>query len=230
MSKTAVYLRVSTDDQSVASQRIEMVSFLRGKGIDPDSCRWFVDEGKSGATMNRPAMDKLRRAVEGGRIDTVVIYDLDRFARTMIGGLRLIDEWVRAGVSIRIVTFPVDLNSEVGPLIAAAYLWTAEHFLRRLKKGQAAGIKVAKSCCARCYRNGRERGAKVNIPLVNGACPNCGGTEVRSWGGRRPGRHKVDPRRVRDLAGKGLLQIDIARALGVSRRTVIRVLKTYQPT
>ena len=226
MSKTATYLRVSTDDQSVASQRSEMVSYLQRKGIDPGSCRWFIDEGHSGATMNRPALDKLRRAIEGGRIDTVVIYDLDRFARTMIGGLRLIDEWVRAGVSILIVTFPVDLNSEVGPLIAAAYLWTAEHFLRRLKKGQKAGIKAAKACCARCHKEGKARSVKINIPLTDGVCPKCGGTEARRWGGRRGGSHKVDPRRVRELADKGVRQIDIARALGVHRRTVARLLRT----
>jgi len=201
-----------------------MLPYLRGKGIDPDACRWYVDEGKSGATMNRPALDRLRADIGRKHVDTVAIYDLDRFSRTMIGGLRLIDEWVRAGVTIRIVTFPVDLNSEVGPLIAAAYLWTAEHFLRRLKKGQAAGIRVAKASCAHCYRNGRERGAKVNIPLVNGACPNCGGAETRTWGGRRPSQFKVEPARVGALRKRGLTHAEIGQALGVSVRTVARML------
>ncbi len=222
--KAGVYLRVSTDEQSVGSQRSELLPYLRNKGIDPESCRWFVDEGKSGATMRRPALDDLRAVIRRKHIDTVVIYDLDRFARTMIGGLRLIDEWVRADVTILIVTFPVDLSSEVGPLIAAAYLWTAEHFLRRLKKGQSAGIRAAQSCCARCYRDGKTRGAKVNIPLVNGICPKCGGTAPRRWGGRRPGKTKVKPERARELAARGLRQHEIAKALGVSTRTVIRML------
>ena len=46
----------------------------------------------------------------------------------------------------------------------------------------------------------------------------------KRWGGRKPGSRKVDPRKVREVAERGLRQIDIARALGIHRHTVARVL------
>jgi DNA invertase Pin-like site-specific DNA recombinase len=46
----------------------------------------------------------------------------------------------------------------------------------------------------------------------------------KTWGGRKPGTFKVSPAKVRELADKGLSRTDIARALGVHRRTVARML------
>jgi len=44
--------------------------------------------------------------------------------------------------------------------------------------------------------------------------------------GRRPGSTKADPERVKELFAKGCKQKEIAQALGVSRHTVIRYLRT----
>jgi hypothetical protein len=46
----------------------------------------------------------------------------------------------------------------------------------------------------------------------------------KRWGGRRPGSFKVAPERIRQLADKGLRRAEIAKALGVSTRTVARML------
>ena len=58
---TAVYMRVSSKSQKVASQRREIERFLSGNDIA--DARWFIDEGVSGAIMGRPALAGLKRAV-----------------------------------------------------------------------------------------------------------------------------------------------------------------------
>ena len=48
----------------------------------------------------------------------------------------------------------------------------------------------------------------------------------KRWGGRKPGTGlKADPKRVRALRTRGLTNREIATALGISTRTVIRVVQ-----
>ena len=61
--------------------------------------------------------------------------------------------------------------------------------------------------------------------MVDGRCPRCRGTDIRSWGESKPGLTKIQPSKVRALADKGLTKGQIAKALGVSRSTVIRAMK-----
>ncbi len=51
---TAIYMRVSSKSQKVASQRREIERFLSGNDIA--DARWFIDEGVSGSVMERPAL------------------------------------------------------------------------------------------------------------------------------------------------------------------------------
>ena len=66
----------------------------------------FDDEGYSGATLDRPAMRKLRKVVDLGGIDRIYAVALDRVTRTMRDAIRLIDEFEKAGVEVRFVHQP----------------------------------------------------------------------------------------------------------------------------
>ena len=85
---TGIYMRVSSRSQKVASQRREIERYLSANGMT--EVRWFVDEGVSGAVMERPALDRLKRAIFLGEIDAVVVYALDRLARNAVEGMTLI--------------------------------------------------------------------------------------------------------------------------------------------
>ncbi len=52
---TGIYARVSSRSQKVASQRREIERYLSANGMT--EVRWFVDEGVTGAVMERPALD-----------------------------------------------------------------------------------------------------------------------------------------------------------------------------
>jgi len=63
----------------------------------------FDDEGYSGATLDRPAMRKLRKVIDLGGIDRVYAVALDRLTRNMRDAAVLLDEFEKSGVELRLV-------------------------------------------------------------------------------------------------------------------------------
>jgi site-specific DNA recombinase len=62
--------------------------------------RQFIDEGVSGATLVRPALDRLRDLIATGVINRIYVHSPDRLARNYAYQVLLIDEWRRAGVDV----------------------------------------------------------------------------------------------------------------------------------
>ena len=70
--------------------------------------RQFVDEGYSGATLIRPALERLRDLIAAGGVDRLYVHSPDRLARKYAYQVLLIDEFQRAGVEV------IFLNRELG--------------------------------------------------------------------------------------------------------------------
>jgi DNA invertase Pin-like site-specific DNA recombinase len=66
----------------------------------------FDDEGQSGATLDRPAMQRLRKVVDLGGVDRIYAVALDRVTRNMRDAIFLMDEFEKAGVDVRFVHQP----------------------------------------------------------------------------------------------------------------------------
>ena len=66
----------------------------------------FDDEGQSGATLDRPAMKKLRKVIDLGGIDRLYAVALDRLTRSMRDAVVLLDELAKANVELRLVHQP----------------------------------------------------------------------------------------------------------------------------
>ena len=190
---TAIYMRVSTSAQSVASQRREIRHYL--KAHDIDDATWFVDEGISGATMDRPALQELKASIFNGETDTVIVYALDRLARNAVAGMVLLAGWLERGVRLIVITLQMDFNGEIGQMVAALLLHLSQMERTRLRERQAAGIAAARA-------NGQRWGGRK---------PGVG--------------RKADPARVLELRGRGLSNREVAQALGCSTRTVQRCAK-----
>ncbi len=89
------YLRLSKEDGdvvdgnsaescSIDSQRKCIHRYLLDNGVSPDNCVEIVDDGYSGTSMRRPGMEKLLALVEEGRVRTIIVRDLSRFARNYL--------------------------------------------------------------------------------------------------------------------------------------------------
>lgn len=93
MKRTAVYIRVSTQEQaqegySVGEQKERLVAYC--KAHDWVIADIYVDGGYSGANLNRPAIQKLM--TETQKFDVVLVYKLDRLSRSQRDTLYLIEE------------------------------------------------------------------------------------------------------------------------------------------
>src|ERR1700693_1719603 len=110
--RTAFYARVSGEQQAAAhtieSQIAALSERAHSDGVPVPPERQFVDDGYSGATLIRPAMDRLRDLAAVGGIDRIYVHSPDRLARNYAYQVLLIEEWRRAGVEI------VFLNRSLG--------------------------------------------------------------------------------------------------------------------
>lgn len=94
MKRVGIYCRVSTDGQrentSIPEQKEKLLAFCKAKGwICVDM---FIDPGYSGASLERPAMERLMQAVENKKIDVVLVTKLDRLSRSQKDTLYLIED------------------------------------------------------------------------------------------------------------------------------------------
>jgi site-specific DNA recombinase len=110
MTSAAIYARVSSarqkKDETIASQTAALRAHAEQLGLEvPDE--WvFEDEGHSGATLVRPALERLRDLVAGVGIDVVLCYSPDRLARKFAYQALLIEEFTRAGTRVEFVKGP----------------------------------------------------------------------------------------------------------------------------
>ena len=110
MTSAAMYARVSSarqkKDETIASQTAALRVHAQRLGLQvPDE--WvFEDEGHSGATLVRPALERLRDLVAGVGIDVVLCYAPDRLARKFAYQALLLEEFARAGTRVEFVKGP----------------------------------------------------------------------------------------------------------------------------
>ena len=110
MTSAAIYARVSSarqkKDQTIGSQTAALRAHARQLGADLPEEWVFEDEGHSGATLVRPALEALRDLAAQGCVDVVLCYSPDRLARKFAYQALLLEEFARAGVRAEFVRGP----------------------------------------------------------------------------------------------------------------------------
>ncbi|WP_371642629.1 recombinase family protein [Streptomyces mirabilis] len=110
MSTAAIYARVSSQrqkkDQTIASQTAALRAYADRMRLELPEEWVFEDEGHSGATLMRPALERLRDLVAQVGVDVVVVYAPDRLARKFAYQALLIEEFARAGTRVEFIRGP----------------------------------------------------------------------------------------------------------------------------
>jgi putative DNA-invertase from lambdoid prophage Rac len=86
-----LYLRVSTNRQDVRTQRHALQEYCKRQLYPDAELVTYVDDGVSGTKAERPALSRLLKDVEGGRIDRVVVFELSRLHRDLMELLRFME-------------------------------------------------------------------------------------------------------------------------------------------
>jgi site-specific DNA recombinase len=108
--RAAFYARVSSERQAQAQTIASQVDALRhriaqdGYRVDPELC--FVDDGYSGASLIRPALERLRDLAAAGSFDRLYVHCPDRLARKYAYQVLLIDELRRCGIEVIFLNHP----------------------------------------------------------------------------------------------------------------------------
>jgi DNA invertase Pin-like site-specific DNA recombinase len=155
-----VYIRVSSHSQKSDSQYAEIQRWLRAHGHALETVQWFEDT-ETGATLTRSGLIRLQEAIFAGTVKTVVVWKLDRIARSMREGINTLSRWCDLGVRVVSITQQIDLSGTVGHLVVGVLFAIAEIELQHVKERQAIGIALAKQ---RGAFKGRKRGATKARP------------------------------------------------------------------
>jgi putative DNA-invertase from lambdoid prophage Rac len=136
----ALYLRVSTDKQTVENQRAEVEQLARARGFDV-----AVYEEVGSAVKARPVFQRLLADVRAGRVQAVACWSLDRLGR----GFEAFDTYRElARLNVRVLSVKEPWTDVAGPaqeLLAAVMSWVSGFERQRLVDRTKAGLVRARA-------------------------------------------------------------------------------------
>src|SRR5579863_10169499 len=145
VTAAAIYARVSSarqaKDETIGSQLAALRDHAVSNRLDVPEERVFADEGHSGATLVRPALERLRDLAAQGCLDVVLVYSPDRLARKFAYQALLIEEFARAGVRVEFATNGARGDSPEDQLLVQFQGMFAEYekaqLMERYRRGKA---------------------------------------------------------------------------------------------
>jgi DNA invertase Pin-like site-specific DNA recombinase len=153
-TKVVLYTRVSTlknQDCEVQARELREYCARRGWEIVAE----FSDSGWSGARDSRPALDKMLRAARRREFDILLIWKLDRLARSLKNLLNLLSEFEALGLALVSLTDSLDMSTPQGRLLFQIIGAMSEFERSLCRERIMAGLRAAKA-----------RGAKFGRPRV----------------------------------------------------------------
>lgn len=156
----AAYIRISSKSQNIESQREAINKWCASHGIRGNDVQWFEDV-ETGSHLDRPAFKQLETALFHGEIRTVIVFKLDRLARSIQDGINIISDWCERDIRLVSITQQLDLSGTIGKMIATVLFGVAEIEREYLRERQELGISRAK---ARGVYTGRQKGTTKADP------------------------------------------------------------------
>src|ERR1700747_2547499 len=122
--RCAVYTRKSSEEgleqefNSLQAQREACEAFITSQRHEGWGClrTGYDDGGFSGATMGRPALQRLLADITAGRVDTVVVYKIDRLTRSLTDFAKIVEILDARGASFVSVTQQFNTTTSMGRL------------------------------------------------------------------------------------------------------------------
>lgn len=151
--RAALYARVSTTSgQHPEMQLAELRAYCERRGWSVSA--EYVDVGISGARERRPQLDRLLAACRKRRVDAVVVYRYDRFARSLRQLVNALEEFRSLGIDFISLHEGVDTSTPNGRLIFGIFATIAEFERELIRDRVRSGLAAAR---AKGKRLGRPR-------------------------------------------------------------------------
>lgn len=119
--RAITYARVSTEEQAdsgagLDAQRLTLDAAMGARGWELVAS--LVDEGRSGGTLNRPALSEALDRLDAGEADALVVAKLDRLSRSVLDFARITERAKRKGWAVVALDVDVDMTTPTGELVA----------------------------------------------------------------------------------------------------------------
>jgi len=122
--RCAIYTRKSTEEgleqefNSLDAQRESAEAYIASQKSEGWTClpTRYDDGGYTGGNMDRPAIKRLLADIEGGKVDCIVVYKVDRLSRSLLDFSRIIETLDRHNVSFVSVTQQFNTTTSMGRL------------------------------------------------------------------------------------------------------------------
>lgn len=197
MTKTVLYCRVSTAEQTAAHQATQ----ARQAGFEIDQV--LSDDGVSGVTVrlaDRPEGRRLFDILRTG--DTLVVRWIDRLGRNYADVTDNIREFMRRGVTVKTVINGMTFDGSTTDPMQMAMRDALISFMAGMAQAQAEATKEAQ-------RAGIAHTRDANRPGV--------------YKGRKPSYSRKELETVLEMLANGAGASDIAKQTGLTRQTILRV-------
>lgn len=160
---TGVYVRVSTAEQRVDSQELELRRYCANRGWT--DTKYYIDR-ITGASCSRPQLDALMKDVRSGGVERVICYKLDRLGRSLTHLALMLDELNRLKVPIIASSQGIDTSDDnpAGRLQLGVLMAVAEFERGIIRERVNAGIAAAKQ---RGVHLGRPRSLAERAPEID---------------------------------------------------------------
>jgi len=141
---TVIYTRVSTDQQTTASQEHELCAYCDRRGWQ--NIQNYSDQ-ISGAKFIRPGLDALMAAVRVGKVERVIVFKLDRLGRSLPHLALILDELARHNVALIATSQGIDTShsNPVGRLQMNVLMSVAEFEREIIRERVNAGLAAARA-------------------------------------------------------------------------------------
>lgn len=144
--RVAVYMRVSTKDQSIGSQLVTIKEYIKDRNFV--LYKEYVDHGISGVKERRPEFDQMMLDARKRKFDIVLVYRFDRFSRKVQCLVDACGEFKALGIDFISLSESVDTTTPTGQLVFLIFAGFAEMerklTIERVKDGLRAAKKKGK--------------------------------------------------------------------------------------
>jgi DNA invertase Pin-like site-specific DNA recombinase len=139
--RAAIYVRVSTNEQETDMQETDLREYCENRSW---SCTVYKDRGQSGAKNDRPALNALMGDMRKRKFDVLIVWSLDRLARSLKQLLSIAEECKSLGVDLASLKQNVDTTLPAGRLTFMVLGAVAEFEREMLRERVRAGMAQAK--------------------------------------------------------------------------------------
>ena len=195
----AIYVRVSTAQQTTRSQQADLKRWIEAQGLD-GQVQWYEDKA-TGKNMDRPGWQRLQASIDAGQVERLIVWRLDRLGRTASGLCKLFEDLQAKKVRLVSLRDAIDLGTASGRLmanmLASIAAFETECRAERVRAGQEAARAAGKTW------GGSRRGRLLGITVEQA-------------------------RTIKKLKVEGMKTTAIARSVGVDRSSIYRVLERLE--